>query len=157
MPSNKQKLGEKGENLVTKKCHCPRCKRPKTLRRLRANFKCADIICDFCGYLAQVKTMPRYTESLPDSLLSASWKVQKARIDAGIYIPLFLVQVEGKRIRIAYLAADLQVEEMFSPRKPLSSTAKRSGWQGFVYNFDEEQKKRFVTIVDIGSTKKIDS
>jgi len=29
-----------------------RCKREGTLRRLPANFKCADIICDFCGYRA---------------------------------------------------------------------------------------------------------
>jgi type II restriction enzyme len=154
LPTEKQALGEKGERLVAKLCHCPRCKRAATLRRLRTNFKCADIICDFCGYLAQVKTMSQYTEILPDTVLGAAWSVQKERIDAGVYIPLFLVQVEERRKRIAYLAADLQDKSMFSKRKPLSTEAKRAGWQGFLYTFSEEQKKRFVILVDIVSTKK---
>src|SRR5271165_6342847 len=42
---------------VTRECRCPRCKRSRTLVRLPANFKCADVICDFCGYLAQVKAV----------------------------------------------------------------------------------------------------
>src|SRR5437016_2384727 len=56
MGTGKQQLGEFGERLVCNRSNCPRCKRTKTLRRLPNNFKCADIICDFCGYLAQVKT-----------------------------------------------------------------------------------------------------
>ncbi|MGK4455787.1 hypothetical protein, partial [Klebsiella pneumoniae] len=57
MATAKQLLGARGEIMVTKKCGCPRCKRKRTLRRLPVNFKCADVICDFCGFLAQVKTM----------------------------------------------------------------------------------------------------
>ena len=34
---------------MVKSCSCPRCKRSDTLVRLPPNFKCADIICDFCG------------------------------------------------------------------------------------------------------------
>jgi type II restriction enzyme len=98
--------------------------------------------------------MSQYTEILPDTVLGAAWSVQKERIDAGVYIPLFLVQVEERRKRIAYLAADLQDKSMFSKRKPLSTEAKRAGWQGFLYTFSEEQKKRFVILVDIVSTKK---
>jgi len=56
MTTDKQKLGDFGENLIRKKFDCPKCKRPKTLKKLPPNFKCADLICDFCGYLAQVKT-----------------------------------------------------------------------------------------------------
>ena len=50
--TNKQLLGERGEILVTKNCPCPKCKSEKSLKRLPAYFKCADIVCDFCGYLA---------------------------------------------------------------------------------------------------------
>ena len=46
--TNKQLLGERGEILVTKKCPCPKCKSEKSLKRLPQNFKCADIVCDFC-------------------------------------------------------------------------------------------------------------
>jgi hypothetical protein len=35
---------------------------------------------------------------------------------------------------IYYLAPDLQVPEMFKPRKPLSERARRAGWTGFLYD-----------------------
>jgi hypothetical protein len=44
---------------------------------------------------------------------------------------LVLVPKKGRGNAIWYLAADLQTLEMFAPRKPLSRSAKRAGWQGF--------------------------
>ena len=89
--TNKQLLGEKGEVLVTKKCPCPKCKNEKSLKRLPANFKCADIVCDFCGYLAQVKSKNvKDINKLPDQILGAAWSVQKERMDSGIYFPLYI-------------------------------------------------------------------
>lgn len=57
-------------------------------------------------------------------------------MDAAIYLPLYVVlKGEGPRDRsIYYLSADLQLPDMFKPRKPLSQSAKRAGWQGFVYD-----------------------
>ncbi|WP_193366909.1 DpnI domain-containing protein [Pelagibius marinus] len=139
----RQGLGELGEKLVAKECSCPRCKRDKTLTRLPANFKCADLICDFCGYLAQVKaTKQSDHERVPRQIPGAAWSVQKERMDAGIYFPLFLVVVnkdDPRAYSIFYLAADLQTSEMFKPRRPLSKTAKRAGWQGFMYDLTSVQ------------------
>jgi hypothetical protein len=56
MATDRQALGTFGEERVTRDCSCPKCKRSKTVVRLPQNFKCADVICDFCGYLAQVKS-----------------------------------------------------------------------------------------------------
>ena len=135
MPTPKQQLGQYGELVVVKKCSCPKCKRPSTLRRLPPNFKCADIICDFCGYLAQVKAATvRDIDKIPDQVLGAAWKPQESRIRAGIFFPLFLVLIFGTHTRIYYLSADLQEPAMFQERKPLSPAARRAGWQGFVYN-----------------------
>lgn len=135
MATTKQKLGEFGERLVTKTCSCPKCKKPKTLRRLPNNFKCADVICDFCGYLAQVKSKStKDIESLPAQILGAAWAPQEQRMQAGIYFPLFLVLVSESRNAIYYLSADHQFPEMFVPRKPLSDSARRAGWQGFYYD-----------------------
>jgi type II restriction enzyme len=50
--NEKHELGAFGESLVAKKCHCPRCKRVNSLKNLPNNFKCADVICDFCGFVA---------------------------------------------------------------------------------------------------------
>jgi type II restriction enzyme len=134
MATEKQKLGAWGEQLVAKKCDCPKCKRPRTLRRLPTNFKCADLICDFCGYLAQVKAVSvRMLDPLPKTVLGAAWRPQKERMDAAIYFPLFLVLKSPTSTAIYYLPTDLQSPALFAERKPLSPDAKRSGWQGFYY------------------------
>jgi len=74
MATDKQKLGELGEQFIVKSCLFPKCKKRKTLKKLPTNFKCADIICDFCGYLAQVKTHSVSNhEKLPHKILGAAW------------------------------------------------------------------------------------
>lgn len=147
MPTRRQQLGVLGEETVARNCPCPRCKRARTYRRLPANFKCADLICDFCGYLAQVKTASsRNLEKLPARVLGAAWGVQKDRMDAGIYFSLYLVLVTDlQQIAIYFLSADLQQPSMFVPRLPLSLTARRAGWQGFYYDF-EAYEKAFVRL-----------
>jgi hypothetical protein len=136
MATTRQMLGAFGEVRVAKDCSCPKCKRSRTLVRLPMNFKCADIICDFCGYLAQVKaSSARNISEIPKTVLGAAWGSQKQRMDSNIYFPLFLVLVgPEKSYSIYYLSADLQNSEMFKPRKPLSGAARRAGWQGFTYD-----------------------
>jgi hypothetical protein len=134
----RQELGIFGEGVVTR-MPCPRCKRAHTLKRLPINFKCADVICDFCGYLAQVKTTERADVNLlPRTLMGAAWGPQAERMAAGIYFPLFVVVVTKDRRRHAvyYLPPDLQVPEMFRRRQPLSATARRAGWIGYQLHLD---------------------
>lgn len=132
MVSEKQKLGDFGEKLIVKSFACLKCKKRLTLKKLPQNFKCADIVCDFCGYLAQVKTKSVSDINVfPKKIVGAAWEPQKERMDAGIYFPLFIVLVNDKDVAIYYLPADLQNEEMFVKRKPFSQNAKRSGWTGF--------------------------
>ena len=97
MRTSKQKTGDFGEDLIQKTYDCPKCKREKTLKKLPLNFKCADIICDFCGYLAQVKTKNvKDINVFPKQILGAAWPPQKERMDAGIFFPLFVVLKNGK-------------------------------------------------------------
>jgi Dam-replacing family len=155
-PATLHQKGVFGELRVVATCSCPHCKRPRTLKRLPSNFKCADIICDFCGYLAQVNTCcsVRSIETVPNSILGAAWRVHKERMDASIYFPLFHVLASSglESCSIFYLAADLQVPEMFSMRKPLSDRARRAGWQGFVYNL-RPVRDRFVRIVPTNASR----
>jgi len=149
MATDKQKLGDWGERQVASKCACPRCKRSKTLKLLPPNFKCADLVCDFCGYLAQVKTtrVPD-PEQLPKTILGGAWEPQRDRMQAGIYFPLFVVLVDKdqRQWSIKFLPADLQTPDMFEARKPLSPNAKRAGWQGFLIRCDLVED-RFVSVV----------
>ena len=82
---------------------------------------------------------------MPNSVLGAAWKPQQERMDAGIYFPLYLVLVNGKNYSVFYLAADLQSKSMFIPRKPLSASAKRAGWRGFMYDISKI-KNHFVRL-----------
>ena len=137
MATVRQDLGVFGETVVARTCPCPRCKRSGTLVRLQPNFKCADLICDFCGFLAQVKAATSANVTiLPQKVMGAAWGPQRARMEAGIYFPLYLVLVAPLRsvFAIYYLSADLQPPELFEPRNPLSPEARRAGWQGFRYN-----------------------
>jgi type II restriction enzyme len=146
MSTDKQKLGVYGENLVIKNLICQKCKKNKTLKKLPTNFKCADIICDFCGFLTQVKTSNvKNIDILPNTILGAGWKVQKERMNEGIYFPLYLILVNQNNYSIFYLSVDNQSEEMFVPRKPLSSKARRAGWQGFIYDI-KNIKNNFIKL-----------
>jgi hypothetical protein len=149
MKTAKQLLGAFGERVVTRNCDCPRCKRLQTLRALPPNFRCADVICDFCGYVAQVKAVTsRDVEMLPKTVLGAAWGPQNARMQAGIFIPLFIVLTNSdlSRFSIYYLPGDLQLPQMFKSRTPLKDTAKRAGWQGFLYDLDLV-KQRIVRVI----------
>ncbi|NBX65556.1 MAG: hypothetical protein EBQ96_00995 [Proteobacteria bacterium] len=150
MSTDKQDLGDMGEKLVAERCACPKCKRTRTLKCLPKNFKCADVICDFCGYLAQVKTASSdCLDVIPNRVLGAAWGPQKERMNASIFFPLFLVLSTNQKksgCAIYYLSADLQTADIYVPRKPLGPHAKRSGWQGFIYDVSEI-KDRFVRLI----------
>lgn len=143
-----QQLGDLGEKLVARKARCPRCKRQRTLKQLPANFKCADLVCDFCGFLAQVKTVRSSdVEKLPDQLRGAAWRPIKERMDAAIYLPLYLVLTNplSQNATVWYLSPDVQEPEMYQPRQPLSEGTRRAGWQGVRYNL-KPYKHLFVRI-----------
>ena len=137
-----QRLGDLGEKAVVKLCSCPECEEGD-LKVLPRNFKCADIICDFCGFLAQVKTKRiKKPDEKINRILGAAWKPFKKRLDAEIIFPLYIVSVyDGKPFEIKFLDKDSQRNNlgMFLPRKPLSSNAKRAGWQGFNYDLSNVQ------------------
>src|SRR4051812_14615289 len=134
----RQDLGKKGEEAVRRNVACPRCRKQKTLTALPVNFQCADLICKFCGFLAQVKATTLATDQLPDRILDAAWGPQHEQILAGIFQPLFIAGFDrrGVLVRIDFVPAHiLQASpSAFEPRQPLSPSARRAGWQGFVYN-----------------------
>ena len=149
MATKRQHLGNFGEDLIKKNCYCPKCKRLKTFRKLPNNFKCADLICEFCGFLAQVKTKHvSDVDIIPKKILGGAWNVQKERMDSGIYFPIYLVLLNktDQSCAVYYLPGDLQYPRHFVPRKPLSATAKRSGWRGFYYDFSRLRDKAFTRI-----------
>jgi hypothetical protein len=140
MRTSKQDLGDRGERAVHEHVKCPRCRRERHLTQLPKNFQCADLICKFCGFLAQVKaaTLPEGSADRPQRVLGAAWEPQREQIMAGIFHDLFVVGFSPRQrlVRIDRIPAHvLQVSpEVFQPRAPLGPNAKRAGWRGFNYD-----------------------
>ena len=146
MATKHQVLGARGERAVGQHVPCPRCGRARHLARLPANFQCADLICKFCGFLAQVKavTLDSGANVFPDRVLGAAWGPQQAQMISDIFHGLYLVgfSPKGRLIRIDYIPAHILrvTPDVFEPRNPLRPTAKRAGWQGFYYNLTKLPK-----------------
>lgn len=136
--TERQALGKKGEDAVRTLVACPRCSRERTLTSLPTNFQCADLICKFCGFLAQVKATTLEGDELPSRVLGGAWGPQRDQILAGIFQPLFVVGFDASRrlVRIDYVPSHIlqATPDVFEPRAPLGASARRAGWQGFVYN-----------------------
>jgi type II restriction enzyme len=144
VPSPHQALGTRGEKAVCKHAHCPRCNRRRPFKPLTVNFVCVDIICAFCGFLAQVKAtrLLSGTSSLPDRLPGSAWRPQHERMLAGIYHGLFVVgfRHDGRSlVCIDYVPPHIlaATPSVFAPRRPLRPTAKRAGWTGFTFMLSE--------------------
>lgn len=146
MATDNQLMGEKGEKAVCSLVPCPRCNKPNHLTRLPTNFQCADVICKFCGFLAQVKStkLKNGSTDLPDKILGAAWGPQQEQILSDIYHGLFIVCYDEqlKLIRMDFIPAHILkvTPDIFEPRKPLSENAKRAGWQGFIIRLDKVPK-----------------
>ncbi len=144
MATAHQELGERGEKAVLKHADCPRCNRARHFKRLPQNFDCADVICKFCGFLAQVKTarLAEGSQDFPPKIPGAGWKPLHERMIAGIYHGLYVVgfKQNGKTlVRIDFVPPHVlqATPAVFEPRKPLSPTARRAGWTGHMLNISK--------------------
>ncbi len=152
---SQKEIGDFAERLVCAELTCPKCKRKK-LRPLPPHFECVDIICSFCGYVAQVKAhavKSWETESV-SRLRGATWRTQKERLEAGIYHPLMVVLYVREKpnrrraIKILYLPVDFQVPMMFQPRK-----TPPQGSRKFDYVFDIRTRQFFFVVWELTITQ----
>ncbi len=140
-PANAE-TGRQGEAAVTRLVACPRCgRKPGHLRPLEAGFQCADVICKFCGFLAQVKATRVSPEKRPTRVLGGSWTPQHEQILADIFQALFIVTLDssGRPHSIYYVPAHIlrAHPSVYKPRNPLPPTARRPNFRGFVYDLSE--------------------
>lgn len=139
MTTNKQKLGDFGEQTVVETCTCPACNQQGTYGLLPKNQKLVDVVCSNCGAVAQVKAKRvKNLTRCPKTVLGAAWGPQRKQLEEGIFNTLFVVLVnEVQEFAVYCLPAEDQTAEMYRPRKPLSQNARRAGWQGFVYDMTQ--------------------
>jgi len=139
MPATAQQLaGKEGERAVCRQITCPSCGR-KRLTALPVNFDCADVICRFCGFMAQVKAITSVTGAWPSTLPGGSWPRQQEQIIAGITHALFVVSFDPKDRRLVaidYVPSDIlkAVPDAFVPRKPTKPAGRSTPFVGFRYD-----------------------
>ncbi|MEX2242364.1 MAG: DpnI domain-containing protein [Fimbriimonadaceae bacterium] len=141
IPTPRALTGRRGEAAVTRLVACPRCSRPRHLRPLEAGFQCADVICKFCGFLAQVKATMVSPDRRPSRLLGGSWARQHEQILADIFQALFIVTLaqNGKPIAIYYVPSHILRAHpaVYRPRNALAATARRPNFRGFMYDLTQ--------------------
>ena len=88
--------------------------------------------------------MTLQSDELPDKIMGAAWGPQHEQIMAGIFHALYVAGFTpaGRLVRIDYVPGHvLQASpNVFEPRSPLRSAAKRAGWQGFMYDLRQLPK-----------------
>jgi hypothetical protein len=106
---------EEGERIIANRSVVERSQILRQAALQKFSDENGSIACVGCGFRAEAKYGP--------SLLGL--------IEIHHTEPIFLSA--GQPRHCFYLSADLQVSEMFKPRSPLSTRARRAGWQGFIY------------------------
>jgi hypothetical protein len=137
-PTQQQLSGKLGEEAVCRTLACPQCSK-RRLSPLPTNFDCVDVICRFCGFMAQVKSISSRKGIWPNTIPGGSWPRQHEQIIAGIFHSLFVVALEpGTRrlVSIDYVPSHIlrAVPDAYVPRKPTKPLGRSTPFLGFRYD-----------------------
>lgn len=131
-------VGEAVEDCVIT-MPCPICN-DKTLIKYNMNQKSKDVKCEKCSSQIQIKATKNCKKSHSSlKLLGAEYNTTRLSIKENIHYLVVLYSVAGDKyiINNIYFIDHANInEDCIIPRKPLSSTAKRAGWQGCMLVFN---------------------
>jgi type II restriction enzyme len=132
-------IGEAVEDCIIT-IPCPICNET-ALIKYKTNEKSKDIYCEKCSCQIQIKAA-KYTKHRQTSLklLGAEYNTTCTSIrDNNVHYLVLLYSLIGDTYTVNDIyfidRADIN-ESCIIPRKPLSSTAKRAGWQGCILVFN---------------------
>lgn len=139
-------VGEACEEYIQYKIKCIRCSSNK-FDKCKTNEKSKDLICNSCHQKYQVKAKCA-THKQVDNIkckkqfktIGGEYLTTLNNINEKIdYLIVLYEKQSYKVLNILYIINENINSECILPRKPLSSTAKRSGWQGCNILFDNIQ------------------
>ena len=120
---------------------CPLCQE-QSLVKYKTNQKSKDVLCGKCGCQIQIKAT-KHTKKAQTSikLLGAEYRTTLSSVKANnvhYLVLLYSVKNEKYTIRdICFIHHNDINENCIIPRNPLSSAAKRAGWQGCMLVFSK--------------------
>jgi len=132
-------IGEAVEDCIIT-MPCPICNK-KSLQKYKTNEKSKDIKCEKCNCQFQIKAT-KHTKKLQTSLklLGAEYKSTCSSVkenNVHYIVILYSITYDTYKIDDILFVDCVNINEnCVIPRKPLSSTARRAGWQGCILVFD---------------------
>lgn len=149
--SNSQIARITTEAWVVENISCPNC--GGALDEYPANEKSKDVCCSICSTDFQIKSSKnRFSKKIT----GAEYKTTLNSVLNGNNPSLMLLFYNEKSMTVIdfqIIHHSFIIEKNIIPRKPLSSTAKRAGWQGCLIDIDEVPKIATVFIVKDGIVK----
>lgn len=121
---------------------CPICSN-KGLVKYKTNQKSKDVKCEKCSCQIQIKATKHTKKQLTClKLLGAEYKTTCSSIkENNVHYLVLMYSVVGDKYNIndIYFINHVDINEScIIPRTPLSSTAKRAGWQGCILIFNKD-------------------
>lgn len=117
------------EGWVAANAFCPSCG-ATPLTAFAANSPVADFHCGVCAEEYELKATKGRTDR---KLVNGAWGAMKARLAAANNPSLMVMGYDKARTRVTDLIvvpSHFFTEAIIEPRRPLSMTARRAGWQG---------------------------
>lgn len=142
-------IGEAIEDWVCQNMSCPICKEPKckhcgtrTLQKLPASFKSADLVCTKCHTKVQVKAKKNSfftVDGQVKKIIGAEYTTTLESFQKSIHYYLISYSLEKMVVNEVYHISPKNLKpKQVVPRKPLSEDAKRAGWQGCYLHFEKD-------------------
>ncbi len=149
--SNSQKIRIMSENWVGKNMFCPICGN-EHISNLDNNMPVADLFCGNCGEIFELKSKKgKFGKKIADG----SYPTMIERINSITNPNLFVLQYNN-----AFMVTDLVlipkfffVDSVIQKRKPLPSTARRSGWVGCNILYSEILNQGQIKIINNGDVR----
>ncbi|HAD07741.1 MAG TPA: hypothetical protein DCE76_11350 [Anaerolineaceae bacterium] len=127
---------------------CPSCE--GQLTSLPPNSRTSDFVCGNCGEFYQLKSK---SKPFGKKIVGAHYITTIQAINNGCHPSLILLQYDASNLfitNIKILHRSWITEQNIVPRPPLSSQARRAGWQGCLIFLDKIPSKAFVVMVQDG-------
>ena len=143
--SNSQKIRVMSESWLSKNMYCPSCGNPH-LMKLDNNSPVADMQCDNCGEIYELKTK---NGTIGKKINDGAYKSMIDRITSSTNPDLFVMQysTDYSVTNLIVIPKFFFVPQIIEQRKPLAPTARRAGWVGCNILFSEIPEQGKIEVI----------
>ena len=142
--SETQKIRVMSEDWLANNISCPSCGYSK-LTHFTNNAPVADFYCEQCGETFELKSK---SGQMGKKINDGAYKTAIERITSNSNPSLFVLQYDNyKVINLEIIPKYFFTPDVIEARKPLSSSARRAGWQGCNIIFGDIPKQGRISII----------